>query len=386
MPRKFIIAGGLSQFGSALSLIAFLSLVVEKDPVLGVTLLTSAYYAAIGLSGFIVGWVQKFIPPLTAIRSIEIFRACVLLSFAVFPAPPLYLTITAALLLYFVEGIYHPYRYHVFRSQLESASERGRFFTNLQSVEGTMSIIGPVTAGIFVSMLKLQSVFLIDAATYLLSFIVWARYSPKVALASEPLDWHAGYTSLFRSRALRQMIVARICGNITFIVWTLALPLWIVHFFPEAFGNFQGMFLGITACGLLAANLEARAKSRAHLRHLKNALIGILGGGIALFFVGLNYTPLIALGIAALAFGFANGGLRTGGILIGQNITPSRILHMVISAGDSIVRLSSAILAFSLGTAFEFLGRSTGTLSAAAIAVIFGILSIVLYRGIKMRT
>lgn len=382
-PLRYILAGGLSQFGSALSFLAFLTIAVKDDPVLGVSLLTGSFYFAVGLSGVFAGIVQKIVSPVLAIRTIELLRASILLIFCFSTDFKMWVVVAVALILYFLEGVFHPFRYHVFRSQMNDEIARMSFFSRLQSIEGSLSIVAPIAAGLLITFVPINLVFLIDAASFGFSFIVWASFRADREISIQNLSWLAGYREIFVRASLRYMTLARMLGNVMFVFWSLALPLWLLHGLSDEsdFGSFQGSYLGLTAVGLMLINLVRPPRLQPEANFLDRALFFGVAGSLVLFAVP-NSSELswVVLGFAALLTGAANGALRTGGILVGQRITPSGVLHLVIAAGDSLVRLVTACIAFGFGYFFEAQSLNSATRLGAIASLIFVTLAVCLYR------
>lgn len=82
--------------------------------------------------------------------------------------------------------------------------------------------------------------------------------------------------------------------------------------------------------------------------YLRTGIVSIL---LALTLIAFSfiYQSYFTLLFASFLFGIANAGLRTSSILIGTGVTPSHLMHLIISASDSIIRPMAGLTSVILG-------------------------------------
>ena len=62
-----------------------------------------------------------------------------------------------------------------------------------------------------------------------------------------------------------------------------------------------------------------------------------------------SMTSLFFISLIALLLGVSVACFRTGGIILGQKITPAESLHLVVSSSDSIARFWTGVLTIVYG-------------------------------------
>jgi hypothetical protein len=392
--KYMLAASAVSAFGSSLTQLCFIVLASQADSVQGVTWVIIASYTGLTLAGPLNGLLAKYLEPLNLLRACEALSIAIL--WFVILSKPESITILASLIfcLSLAEGVFHPNRYGYINSAIADLKEKNNFLSKLQSVDNSLSILGPVTGGLILYFTSVQICFTIDTISFALSLLYWIKQGESQQSQSKHRHTRVldGYFVIIGSRPLLLMNIARILGNYVFIVWSIALP-WILLKMAGAtrFAVYQGLCLGVMAFGLFLTNiLTARIQPKNNESDRESWLLwtalvsGTIGISLLLMQIlnGIHWPIVI---IAALFFGASNAGFRTGGILIGMRITPKDKLPLTISAADSIVRPVSALMAFLVGALIEVAGVNATTV--LAYMIVCGTLllgsSVFLYMGAR---
>lgn len=356
--RKFLTLSGFNNFASSLLAMFLLKTYVDIFGTEDIAYLFVAQYVGIALSGLLTGALNPYFAPTTIVKSIDFLR--LLLIFLLAQSEPA----AGALLLFFVclislfDGTYHACRYQIIQNCLNDVKERTIFTTQLQSIDSSSMILGPVVGGILLTVLPSSQWLYGLLAVYAINLGWWISFGNSTIQRSIHIvaRWFDGYKLLATSPSLRQLNIARILGNVAFVSWNVWLPMWIFARFPIGeFAYFQGLSLGVFACGLFLGNflIMQIIKKMEDTINLEKIYLRFATVSTCLVFFSfylLYQIPTFGLlCLVALLIGLSNAALRTVSIVIGQRITPPDSIHLVIAASDGIIRLTTAVIAAIIG-------------------------------------
>lgn len=370
--------------------LAFLTILTDKKFHNGIPLYFTVIYLAAATGGAFMALALRRYETKTALLMAEAMKIITLALLATSKSATLSLPVilSSAFIFQVTDIFVHTNKYRLINSLYNNDVGLKNFkITRLQIVETMSGIISPLIASAALWTFSLSVGFLLPILISLGHLVLWFSVDNGVFITKKDTSFAAGYAVLFSDKRLTNMLLARMAGNIPFIFWNLILPMTIQrHFSKSAFAGVQAMSLSLMALGLFAVNYFV---PRLHANHhvlekpfLKISPFPMLIGlaSLALYYFELLKHPILFL--IAFLFGISNGALRTGGILLGQKITPPEILHLVMAAGDGIVRIISAIMALGLGLVLANQESHYGFLFGLAAGALAIILSCQLYVGL----
>ena len=356
-PRLFFVVSAFNQFGGSLTSVILLTLATINYGAQGAVLIWIAFYVAVSMGGMLAHILGRHLTGLLAIFVSEIARAILLLPIVVFPDCPLLLLCATQFAIWLLESVYHPNRYSFINQMFPEQKQKAEFLAHLQTFDSIAGVIGPVFAGLLILSVSYRVGLLLDIATYVVSAVYWRRMSYERNLRHLPRsNLMAGFRALLDNSQVRNVNVARILSNALFVFWGVFLPTAVVHGIGV---KYSSLAYGVSA-GAMAAGIAIGGYGIS--RYIRNSHMGSLRvviwlAALAVFFAGLAMLPAVyerAVGFAGIAMiasllGVAIASARTVIVVAGQQVTPAPILHLVMAAGDSVVRILSAALAMMLG-------------------------------------
>ena len=212
----------------------------------------------------------------------------------------------------------------------------------LQGATRITMLAGPALAGILIAAVGAPVVLLVDAASYVVSFLLVTLFVPaaRAVRADGSEDGQgllAGVGYLLRDPLLRGWTAAVVVGDASFSVLFVAIPVLVVHHYG-ADPRLAGAFLASWGVGCVAGNLVAYRSER----------VGGLQQAVPLVLV--QALPLWALA-APVPAGAVAGALVLSGIANGLvNPTLHAFLTLRPPAAVRAKTLTALFTASSLGT------------------------------------
>lgn len=119
----------------------------------------------------------------------------------------------------------------------------------------------------------------------------------------------------------------------------------------ENFSRFNGILTSIVAVSVFCVNMFLPSFFSNEDSEKNFIRLGFISSLLSLLLISICWlnTSLASFCLTALCIGLSTAGYRSSGIMIGQRITPPDKMHLVISAGDGVVRLASVPLASVTG-------------------------------------
>jgi MFS family permease len=212
----------------------------------------------------------------------------------------------------------------------------------LQGATRITMLAGPALAGILIAAVGAPVVLLVDAASYVVSFLLVTLFVPvaRAVRADDSEDGQgllAGVRYLLRDPLLRGWTAAVVVGDASFSVLFVAIPVLVVHHYG-ADPRLAGAFLASWGVGCVVGNLVAYRSER----------VGGLQQAVPLVLV--QALPLWALA-APVPAGAVVGALVLSGIANGLvNPTLHAFLTLRPPAAVRAKTLTALFTASSLGT------------------------------------
>lgn len=246
-----------------------------------------------------------------------------------------------------------------------------------QSATRLTYFAGPALAGLLISFFGAPTILVIDAATYVVAFVLLGSFLPRVVTPpteSDLVGVLAGVRFLWRDRLLRTLTVAQAGSQMAFQALSLALPvLAFVRYNENA--RLAGLFLAAWGLGALAGGVIAyRIVSR--FDPLLMGAAAWLVYALPLWALVLHL-PAPAVFVPLVVAGIGNG-LRNPPLAAVRVLrVPAALRPKTITASSTTAMIGGALALGGVGIALEVLGLApvfaliAGISTASAIA--FGI-------------
>jgi MFS family permease len=240
----------------------------------------------------------------------------------------------------------------------------------LQSASRLTYLVGPAVAGLLIGFLGAPTVLVIDAATYLVSFLLLAAFIPPVRAAPAEADLAgvlAGVRYLWRDRLLRTLTVAQAGSQMAFQGISLALPVLAFTRYDHN-ARLAGLFLASWGLGALAGSVLAyRTAGR---------FDPLLMGAGAWFAYALPLWVLVARLPAVVVFvplvvaGVGNGLRNPPLAAIRLLRVPAVLRPKTSTASSTLATLGGAVALGGVGVVLRALGLAPVFALIAAISTI----------------
>ncbi len=258
---------------------------------------------------------------------------------------------------------------------LESAN------AGMQMANAAAMIVGPLAAGLLMSVAGATSVLYVDAASFAVSALVigllvpWRR-AAEASMAAAPAgegmvrEALAGARLIVRDRFLAAIVRLSVVANFLFsALFAVALPVYAKEVFddPRVLGLIIAGFGGGSLVGTIAYGILGARIPRATL----------LLGGITMMAAGLWVLPwssvVVVSALGAASIGLANGPLNATMMVILQERVPEHLLGRVYSSLMAIIQLASPVGVVVAGLLLDSIEV---TLVMAGIAAAFTLIAV----------
>jgi Major Facilitator Superfamily len=239
-----------------------------------------------------------------------------------------------------------------------------------QSATRLTYLAGPALAGLLISLLGAPTILVVDAATYLVAFILLGAFLPQVATPPGHTDLVgvlAGVRWLWRDRLLRTLTIAQAGSQMAFQALSLALPvLAFVRYDHDA--RLAGFFLATWGLGALAGGVVAY--------RIVTRFDPLVLGAVAWFAYALPLWALVARMPAAAVFlplvlaGLGNGLRNPPLAAIRVLRVPASLRPKALTASGTIAWLGGAVALGGVGIALRALGIAPVFALIAAISTV----------------
>ena len=237
-----------------------------------------------------------------------------------------------------------------------------------QSATRLTYLAGPALAGLLISLLGAPTILVVDAATYLVAFVLLGVFVPQVATPPGQTDLVgvlAGVRWLWRDRLLRTLTIAQAGSQMAFQALSLALPvLAFVRYDHNA--RLAGFFLATWGLGALAGGVVAyRIVSR---------FDPLVLGAVAWFAYALPLWALVvrlptaAVFVPLVLAGLGNGLRNPPLAAIRVLRVPASLRPKTLTASGTIAWLGGAVALGGIGVTLRVLGIAPVFALIAAIS------------------
>ncbi len=255
----------------------------------------------------------------------------------------------------------------------EDPKRVGEAMSLFNGAMSTAGLMGPPAAGVLIGTIGATAVLFVDAATYLVAFVLVAGFIPRLAPVPEAEDSRgllAGVRFIARDRLLRAWTIGISGINFAWSAMAIALPVLVLERYgehPEILGWTFGAFgLGAVTGAALAYRLMSRVEHR---------LLGGLAGLVqtAPLWIFVVETPVPVMVGAALLSGLAMPVLNSAVMTERTTRTPPGLrakVNTVAVTGAIVLSPVGALVAGPSLEAFSLEAVLGGTMLAMTASVV----------------
>jgi MFS family permease len=240
----------------------------------------------------------------------------------------------------------------------------------LQAAVRTTLLLGPPLAGLLIAWLSAPAVLVVDAATYVVSFVLVAAFVPsraRPAPTEEERGLLVGFRFLLRHRLLRPWSIALIAGDTAWQAFFAAIPVLVLASFGED-ARVAGLLLAAFGAGAVLGNLIAyRAAARVDGLQLIGTVA--LGQALPLWLLAFD-VPVWALFAAIAASGFANGLINPALHTLITLKVPEALRPKVMAAWATALGLAAPLGLVFAGPVLELVGATPVLVAVAAVQTV----------------
>jgi MFS family permease len=272
----------------------------------------------------------------------------------------------------FLTGVFvAPYAAATTVALVEIAEEDEHVLARANSAFQTASrltyLVGPAVAGVLIAWLGAPAVLVIDAATYVVSFVLIAVFVPETKREPDAESAHgvlAGLRCLAGDRFLRAWTVAQVGSQTAFLALTIALPvLAFVRYDGSA--AVAGLLLAAWGGGAFAGSLAAYPVV-GRWPALRVGRVAWLVYALPLWLL-VARLPVGAVAATLVVSGFGNGFRNPPMQAFVALRIPARVRAQALTAFGSLAMTGSVVASVATGAATEVLGLTAAFAGIAAV-------------------
>ncbi len=245
----------------------------------------------------------------------------------------------------------------------------------LQAAMRIALVLGPVLAGVLIGLVGATNVLYIDAATFLVGFLLIAFFVKVGGAAPETEESRglgAGIRFLLRDRLLRPWSVAIVCGDVAWLAFFVTMPVLVLTRFGEQ-PEILGWIFGAWGLGAVAGS----AVMFRIVRRVDGLLVGSIGelAMIAPIWIFLLADlPAWALVVAMFASGLANGLVNAPIWTIFTVRTPPALRPKAWAAIIATTSLLGPLVLLAAGSALDSVGLTETLLAIVLVQTLAAVL------------
>jgi MFS family permease len=251
----------------------------------------------------------------------------------------------------------------------------------LAGAQQVTTIGGPVLAGVLIAATSPSVVLVVDAGTYVFSFLTIAtvvRAGKRMAPSEESKGWLAGLRFLWHDALLGPMLVAICLVNL--FGQGLIIGINALAYFHYQSAHVAGFLIGGFGVGALAGAVAAQQLTKkADLQKL--AALAMVAMPLPLFLLGISMPWAVATVVIAV-FGFFTPLVNAPIFAILTVRTPAALRPKVLTAVMTVATIAGPLGFFGAGEALRWISvQSLFVLVAACVTAAALVFAAILLRG-----
>jgi MFS family permease len=244
----------------------------------------------------------------------------------------------------------------------------------LQAAMRIALVLGPVVAGVLIGLIGATNVLYVDAATFLVAFLLIAVFVKVGGAAPETEESRglgAGVRFLLKDRLLRPWSIAIVAGDVAWLAFFVTMPVLVLTRFGEQ-PEILGWMLGAWGGGAVAGS----AVMFRIVRRVDGLLVGSIGelAMIAPIWIFLADLPAWALVVAMFASGLANGLVNAPIWTIFTVRTPPALRPKAWAAIIATTSLLGPLVLLAAGSALDSIGLTETLLAIVLVQSVAALL------------
>jgi MFS family permease len=244
----------------------------------------------------------------------------------------------------------------------------------LQAAMRIALVLGPVLAGVLIGLIGATNVLYVDAATFLVAFLLIAVFVKVGGAAPETEESRglgAGVRFLLKDRLLRPWSIAIVAGDVAWLAFFVTMPVLVITRFGEQ-PEILGWMLGAWGAGAVAGS----AVMFRIVRRVDGLLVGSIGelAMIAPIWIFLADLPAWALVVAMFASGLANGLVNAPIWTIFTVRTPPALRPKAWAAIIATTSLLGPLVLLAAGSALDSIGLTETLLAIVLVQSVAALL------------
>jgi MFS family permease len=240
-------------------------------------------------------------------------------------------------------------------------------------------LLGPVAAGVLISVLDAPSVLVVDAVTYVVAVTLIAAFVPqraRVAQEGEDSGVRAGIRFLVREPLLRVWTLVFAIGDAAWVAFFATVPVLVLARFGGD-PRIAGVLFASFGLGAIAGNVIAYRFLLKRVDGLRLIAFCVLGQALPLWLLTLQL-PAVGLAAALVASGLANGLVNPSIHSLMTLRIPPALRPTVMTAMMLVWAAAYPLGLFAAGPVLDALGAepvlvafaATQTVTMAVIALV----------------
>ncbi len=240
----------------------------------------------------------------------------------------------------------------------------------LQAAMRIALVLGPVLAGVLIGLIGATNVLYVDAATFLVAFLLIAVFVKVGGAAPETEESRglgAGVRFLLKDRLLRPWSIAIVAGDVAWLAFFVTMPYLVITRFGER-PEILGWMLGAWGLGAVAGS----AVMFRVVRRVNGLLVGSIGelAMIAPIWIFLADLPAWPLVVAMFASGLANGLVNAPIWTIFTVRTPPALRPKAWAAIIATTSLLGPLALLAAGSALDSVGLTETLLAIVLVQTV----------------
>jgi MFS family permease len=244
----------------------------------------------------------------------------------------------------------------------------GRANALFQAATRTTMLLGPLCAGLLITLLSAPMVLVVDAATYAVSLALVGLFVQRgrAAAQAEPAAGaRAGIRFLLRDRLLRVWIVVFAIGDSAWTAFFIAVPVLVVARFGSD-ARIAGWLVASFGIGALIGNAVAYRFLADRVRGISMIAAGVMGQALPLWLLTIHL-PAAAYSAALVASGIANGVVNPPIHTILTLRVPKALRPGALAAMTAVFTLIGPVGVFIAGPVLEAFGPQPVLVALAVV-------------------
>jgi MFS family permease len=241
----------------------------------------------------------------------------------------------------------------------------------LQGATRATMLLGPVLGGLLIAVMSAPAVLLVDAATYVIAFVIVAAFLPqreRLAKSEEPTGIRAGLRFLAREKVLRVWTPIFALGDTAWTAFFVSVPVLVVVEF-DADPKIAGWLIASFGIGAVIGNFVAYRVVLPRMDGMTTIAAFAMGQALPLWLLSFGF-PWWVYGAALVVSGVANGLVNPSLHTLMTLRIPPALRPTVMTAMTMVFVLVQPLGVFGAGPVLDEFGPRPVLVAFAAVQTV----------------